>query len=117
MQKRKSSRIKNYPHCAICNCRPDLTLTTAGKGCYLCSYCDSYFFDDLFSVEAKLDRLVDGMRLAQEKRIDIGFALNVLKGRYSLSEAKKRHALKHRELTGKSVDIFTVGKRMPGGYR
>ena len=92
-------------------------ISSNDKPCYLCSYCDDYFFGDLTSAEAKLDRLIEAMKIAQEKYIDLGFALNVARGRYSLREAKRRHNLKHRELSGKSVDIFAVGKRMPGGYR
>lgn len=113
----RSKRIKNYPRCAVCGCRPNIFIKTQDKPCFLCFYCDNYFFDDLLSPEAKLERLISGMKISQENRIELGFALNVARGRYSLREAKKRHALKHRENSGKSVDIFVVGRRLPGGYR
>lgn len=113
----RNKRSKNYPRCAVCGRRPNIFIATQDNPCFLCSSCDNYFFDDLLSLEAKLERLISGMKMAQEKQIGLGFALNVVKGRYSLRQAQKRHALKQREKEGKSVDIFTVGKRMPGGYK
>ena len=92
-------------------------IPTGDSTCFLCSYCDRYFFADLFTAEAKLDRLIAAMKIAQEKGIALGYALNVVCGRYSLREAKKRSRLKDREKEGKTVDIFVIGKRMPGGYR
>lgn len=56
------------------------------------------------------------MLFAQKNDISIGLALNVKNGKYNLAEAKRRQYLKNREKNGKSVDIYTVGIRMPGGF-
>lgn len=91
-------------------------LVTGDRELFLCSSCDVDYFYAL-SPDDKVDRLIQAMKMAQEKNISLGYALNVLNGRYSLQEARRRQRLKDRERSGKSVDIFVVGRRMPGGYR
>jgi hypothetical protein len=44
------------------------------------------------------------------------YALNVVVGRYSIKEAKRRYKIKKREKVGKSVDVFDLEKILPGGF-
>lgn len=55
--------------------------------------------------------------ISKNEGIDFGFAYNVFKNRYSVYEAKRRQALKNRENSGKSTDIYEVSKRLPGSFK
>jgi hypothetical protein len=54
--------------------------------------------------------------IAEKHNIGIGFARNVVTGRYSLAVAKKQDRLKKLEGDGKSLDAFSVGRRLPGSF-
>ena len=73
----------------------------------VCVACDHRFFSDLHNDKDKIDRLVKAMLLSQKSKISIGKALNVLRGKYSLQEAKERE---------KDLDIFIGRRRRPGSF-
>jgi hypothetical protein len=54
--------------------------------------------------------------IAEKHGISIESARKVVRGRYSLEFAKKQQRLKKRQGEGKSVDAFTVGRRLPGSF-
>lgn len=119
----QSSSPSNYQYasrsyrCSVCGQPAGIPISTGEKTFMLCDKCNEIFFMDLTSSEDKMQRLTDAREICRQESISVGFALNIIKGRYSLQEAKRRYGLKKREESGKSVDFYSVGKRMPGGYR
>lgn len=105
--------VRNYPACMICGCRPNIMILSGGSTCFLCRYCDSQYFEDLASEDAKLDRLIYALKISQEKHLKIHYALNVARGVYGLREAKK-HQNKKSMKTGRAADIFFARRRRPG---
>lgn len=103
--------------CRVCHCAIPKNALCGKEELYLCPDCDERFFSDLYTDEEKIDRLIVGLTISQANNMGIGLALNVARKRYSLEEARRRQWLKDRERSGKSVDVFTVGRRLPGGYK
>ena len=103
-------------YCQICKRPTVCILASENAKVYLCRDCSSHFFPDFLSKNEKFQLLFDAMLLAQKNNISTGLALNVKNGKYSLKEAKRRQYLKNREKAGKSVDIYSIGIRMPGGF-
>ncbi len=60
---------------------------------------------------------IEAMTLAQNENLTIGIALNVVRKRYSIHEAKQRMRLKRRVKQGKSVDVYNLGRRLHGSYK
>ena len=102
--------------CQICKKPTRWKLSLNEPQIFVCRDCVQQFFGEFQPDSEKVQTLLDAMLLAQENSLSLGLALNVINARYSLEEAKRRQHLKNRERSGKSVDIYTVGKRMPGGF-
>lgn len=109
---------KNHSQvCAVCGRPAKMFLSRGNEIMMLCKECNKHFFFDLRSNETKKDRLIEAKNLCREEGLTKGFALNVIIGRYTLQEAKRRCRLKERERSGKSVDFYALGWRRPGCYR
>ncbi len=54
--------------------------------------------------------------IAEKHGISSGYARNVVSGRYSLEFAKKQSRLKKRQGDQKSVDAFSIGRRLRGSF-
>jgi hypothetical protein len=57
-----------------------------------------------------------GLAIARDHKLFVPHAINVAKGRYSIDEAKRRGRLRRKVQEGKSVDAFSIGKRLPGSF-
>ena len=112
---KKNSKITKG-RCFLCKEHSSIEIMIDMKIFCLCKNCDSNFFYGL-SPDEKKDRLEYAINISNENKINYGLALNVAMGKYILAEALKRQKLKNRERSGKSVDIFDVGRRRPGGYK
>lgn len=71
---------------------------------------------DLLRKQERSDLSKKARDIAEKHNISLGYARNVATGRYSLAVAKKRDRLKKRERDGKSLDAFSVGRRLRGSF-
>ena len=111
------SRKKNkyWGTCFICRDRASIQIPYDEGTLYICERCDVNFFNDLFDY-AKVERLREALIIAQTEKVSLGLALNVVRGRYDIKEAKRKQKLKERERLGKSVDMFVSMVRRPGSF-
>ena len=86
-----------------------------GQQYWVCSECDSLLLRGLWR-EDKGVILAKALQLAHEDKIHPPYAINAVRGRYTVREAKRRTRLRERELRGQSVDMFDLGHRMPGDF-
>lgn len=110
-----SQKIKYWGTCFICRDRASIKISYDEGTLYLCERCDVNFFNDLFDY-AKIERLREALIIAQTEKVSLGLALNVVRGRYDVKEAKRKQKLKERERLGKSVDMFVSMVRRSGSF-
>ena len=60
--------------------------------------------------------LAKALQLAHKDKIHPPYAINAVRGRYTVREAKRRTRLREHETRGQSVDMFDLGHRMPGDF-
>jgi hypothetical protein len=105
--------------CSICSrrrmCKYFWSAVGQGNGYLVCYECRSGVLKNLLPSEiaAVIKR---ALIIARVYGLFVPHAINVAKGRYSIPEAKKRGKLRRKVLDGKSVDAFSVGKRVPGSF-
>jgi len=82
----------------------------------ICRTCNEYLLNGLYDFE-KERILRSALELSEKDNILIPYAINVVRGKYSCREAKRRTRLKKMENSGKSTDIYSMGRRSPGSFR
>lgn len=107
--------------CCICGRRAEITIADKdkqGAPTYsVCSYCNGKVLGRLYVYE-KWFVLNQALPLFEkEKNIHRPFLINVVRGKYTLQEARRRTNEKNRKLEGRSQDIFDVGRRVGGSFR
>lgn len=85
------------------------------KQYWVCADCDSLLLHGLWH-EEKGAIVAKALQLAHESKIHPPYAINVVRGRYTVREAKRRTRLRERERRGQSVDMYDLGHRMPGDF-
>lgn len=118
--KLKDSVRRQKERCCICKRHTcdDMFGVSNGSGdiYFFCRKCNKFFFKGLYYFE-KGPILIKALKVSSEENIYIPYALNAIRGRYTLKEAKKRTRLREREQQGKSTDLYNLGKRTPGSFR
>lgn len=60
--------------------------------------------------------MISARQIREKHGISRKNAIHVAAGRYSLTLAKRQDSLRKREMEKKSVDAFSVGRRLHGSY-
>ena len=60
--------------------------------------------------------LIKALKVSEEEKLYLPYALNALRGRYTLQEARRRTRLREREQLGKTADLYNLGQRVPGSF-
>ena len=111
-------KMNDIKRCCICH-RPAEILVcndsdTASSTFWVCNQCNIYFLQKKYI--DKISTLENAFELSEKENISIPYAINVVLGKYSIREAKRRFKLKKKEKEGKSVDVFDLGKIVPGNF-
>lgn len=62
------------------------------------------------------DVVYEALVLTKTYDLFFPYALNAAAGHYTLTEAKRRNRLRKRELSGRSSDAYSLGRRLSGSF-
>ena len=118
-QQRQERVSKQKERCCICRRLARIVVIRASESRegihFVCRECDRFFFKGLYDFE-KGTILIKALKVSEEEKLYLPYALNALRGRYTLQEARRRTRLREREQLGKTADLYNLGQRVPGSF-
>ena len=82
---------------------------------FVCRECDRFLLKGLYDFE-KGTVLIKALKVSEEEKLYLPYALNAIRGKYTLQEARRRTRLREQEQLGKTADVYNLGRRMPGSF-
>jgi hypothetical protein len=118
-QQRRERVSKQNERCCICRRHTRVIVIRASESheaiYFVCRECDRFFLKGLYGFEKGLV-LIKALKVSEEEKLYLPYALNAIRNRYTLQEARRRTRLREREQLGKTTDLYNLGQRMPGSF-
>ena len=118
-QQRRAHASRQNERCCICRRLARVVVIKAAEShetiYFVCRECDRLFLQGLYDFE-KGAVLIKALKVSEEEKLYLPYALNAIRNRYTLQEARRRTRLRKREQRGKTADLYDLGQRMPGSF-
>ena len=114
-----SETMKSKESCCICHRIAHIKIANNfekdGQAFFVCNECNRFFLKGL-GADERVKTLQKAFELSDKQKIHLPYAINAARGVYTLQEARRRTRLLRREQRGKTSDLYSLGRRMPGNF-